>query len=323
MRADRPEAPRRLPRVEAPPSAAPWILVAQHPAGSLDRAVARLRARNLATSGAVLALLGASGALLLLAARRAEDAARRQSEWVAGLTHELHTPLAALASAGDNLADGVITTPEKVREYGELIRREGRRLQALVGQALALARLDGLQRAAPQVSPTSLREVVERAVTQRELERRRSGADVAADIPPDLPPVLADEEALERVLGNLLDNALKHGGGRVWVIARRAPERPGALSTQVELTVADDGPGLHGAEREAVFEPYVRGAAARARRVPGAGLGLHLVRRLVEEMGGEIALLPKDAPGLPEGASGAAFRVTLPVALETASEGRA
>jgi signal transduction histidine kinase len=316
---------RRPPRVELEarssrrgesPGTAPWLLVAQHPAGSLDRAVARLRARNLGVSLSVLALLGASGALLLLAARRAEDTARRQAEWVAGLTHELHTPLAALSAAGENLADGVITTPGKVREYGELIRREGRRLQELVAQALALARLDGLQRAAIRTpaEAVSLREVVERAIAQRELELRQSGGSIEIEFEDDLPAALGRSEALERVVGNLIDNALKHGGGRVWVLAARSGE------SALALTVADGGPGFPEAERDAVFEPYFRGAGARRNGVPGAGLGLHLVRRLVEEMRGTIEVLPAGAAGLPPDARGAAFRVELPRAPRPAEE---
>jgi signal transduction histidine kinase len=132
-------------------------------------------------------------------------------------------------------------------------------------------------------------------------------------VPPGLPPVIADAEALERVVGNLLDNALKHGGRRVWLVAEHGG-REAASSPRISVTVADDGAGLTESERGVVFEPYVRGARARASGTPGAGLGLHLVRRLVEAMGGTVALLPAAAPGVPAEATGAAFRVTLPVA---------
>jgi two-component system, OmpR family, sensor histidine kinase SenX3 len=142
--ADRPMLPReRLPRQAQPDPAsaerAGWLLVAAPRAGSLDAAVLRLRWRNLALSAGILALLGTSLALVLAAARREQELARRQLALVAGITHELHTPLAALQAAGQNLEDGVVADPQRVREYGSLVRREGGRLQRLVDQTLALA----------------------------------------------------------------------------------------------------------------------------------------------------------------------------------------
>lgn len=105
-----------------------WTLVVAHRSGTLQETVEASRRRNLAVSAGILLLLAASIATLLLSAHRAQRLAHQQIEFVAGITHELRTPLAAIRSAGQNLADGVVADPERVRRYGSLVVREGRRL---------------------------------------------------------------------------------------------------------------------------------------------------------------------------------------------------
>ena len=116
-----------------------WRLVVSHHAGSLSAAVAKTRGRNLAIGLGVLALLGGSAAFLAVASHRARALARQQMTFVAAVSHELRTPLAAIRSAGQNLADGVVSDPEQVRRYGVMVDREGERLTALVEQTLELS----------------------------------------------------------------------------------------------------------------------------------------------------------------------------------------
>jgi signal transduction histidine kinase len=107
---------------------------------------------------------------------------------------------------------------------------------------------------------------------------------------------------LERLVRNLLDNALRHAtaGGRI--LATAAPRAGG-----VELRVQDDGPGVPVEEREKIFEPFYRGARARAGAPPGAGLGLAIVREIARAHGGDVTLAPDDAAR-----GGATFVVSLP-----------
>ena len=100
-----------------------WRLVVTHHAGSLSAAVAKTRGRNLAIGLGVLALLGGSAAFLAVAGHRARALARQQVTFVAAVSHELRTPLAAIRSAGQNLADGVVSDPEQVRRYGAMHRQ--------------------------------------------------------------------------------------------------------------------------------------------------------------------------------------------------------
>ncbi|HVS14732.1 MAG TPA: HAMP domain-containing sensor histidine kinase [Thermoanaerobaculia bacterium] len=292
-----------------------WLLVVAPRAGSLDTAVARLRWRNLGLSAGILGLLGITLALVLIATRREQELARRQLALVAGITHELHTPLAALQAAGQNLEDGLIGDPARVREYGSLVRREGGRLQRLVDQTLALAGMRG-DAGALRRERVDLAASIEQAIAEsaRAAPAATVGVDAGAAVDAGTASgtvlALADREATARILVNLLANARKYGNGRVWVGVRddvRDGRRDG-----VTVTVVDDGPGVAPADRSHLFEPFFRGERARDTVAPGSGLGLYLARRLAAAMGGRLELLDAPPAGAPPGLGGAAFRLRLP-----------
>lgn len=304
----RPGGPREDRR--PPPSARPFLppsppaleLLVVHRQGSLDAVVRQTRRRNLSVGLGILALLAASVLMLLVATVRARRLARQQVEFVAGLTHELHTPLAAILSASANLADGVVSSPQRVEEYGRLIGEHGKRLSALVGQALELA---GLEAAEPaRWEAVDLESVVAAASEACQPLRKESGADVDTEVEEDLPAVRGRSEALQQVVENLLRNALRHGGAG-GVVRIRLRRRAGA--GEVELVVEDQGPGFEDEDLPHVFEPFYRGR--NAERSPGAGLGLRLVEQIVRRHGGTVRASNR-AKG------GAAVVVRLPAVAE-------
>ncbi len=287
----RAEGPHRdfLFRVRAgPESAAPWTLVAAHRAGSLEAAVDAARRRNLAVSGGILILLLAAGGMLLASAHRSARLARQQVEFVASLTHELRTPLAAIRTAGENLSDGVIADTERVRAYGDLIQREGRRLSTLIEASLAQAGIEARGESVRSGSASLPDAVAEAIEACRPLARSR-GAAVEASLPEDLPAVAGDEPTLRTLIENLLSNAIKYGGenGRVVVSA-------GSDDRHVRIAVRDRGPGIPDAELPRIFEPFYRGSGTGA---DGSGLGLALVQRIVEALGGRIAVESRPTDG--------------------------
>jgi signal transduction histidine kinase len=123
-------------------------------------------------------------------------------------------------------------------------------------------------------------------------------------IPPDLPQVLADPEAMGQALRNLIENAVKYGGSWVGISAAAAPTRNGP---GVEIAVADRGPGIPADEIAHIFDPFFRGRQAIQDQVHGTGLGLNLVKRIVEAHGGSLRV--ESSPG-----QGAKFVVRLPAA---------
>lgn len=264
-----------------------WRLVVRHPAGSLEEAVARTQRRNLAVVSAILAVLAGALTLLSVGWRRARRLAHQQLDFVAGVTHELMTPVAALRSAGQNLADGVVRDPEQVVRYGRMIDLEGRRLADQVGQVLAFARM---QASRPRLDLRSLDAGEQVAEVVRELRPilESAGVELEMEVEEGLPAVWAEGQALRRCLSNLVVNATKYGqrpGAEAWVGLDVV-----AVGDRVRFRARDRGPGIDPRDRPHLFEPFYRGRGMAASAVPGSGLGLALVRHLVEAQGGRVGL---------------------------------
>jgi signal transduction histidine kinase len=259
----------------------PWKLLVSQRAGSLAQLVRATQRRNLAIGFAILLVLGAGGVMLAVSAHKARVLARLQMEFVAGVTHELRTPLAVISSAGQNLADGVTTGDEKVRSYGALIRDHGRRLAETVDQVL---RFGGLSsgRAALALEPTSVEALLDQAVEDTSQELTATGASLSRQVAPGLPLVAANREAMGQCLRNLLINAARHGAGSPIHL------RAGGDARHVEIEVENGGPGIDPRDLRRIFEPFRRGRRAVDDQIPGTGLGLALVKGIVEAHRGSV-----------------------------------
>ncbi len=291
-----------------------WLLEVRPAGGGLDSALGRARWGNAALSFGILLLLALAAGALAVSARRAQETARRQLEFTASVSHELRTPLAAIRSLAENLADGVVRDGAQARRYGEEINRQGERLSDMVEQVLALSALSanagGRPRNLRPVDPARLvaeavaesRAVVPDARVEVDLPASTGGTDTA-DGAGGLPEIVGDPTALRRALQNLVANALKHGGEPPWAAVRASVDRgEGTL----RIGVTDRGPGIPAAERERIFEPFVRGQRAQEGQLPGTGLGLHLVRRTAAGHGGRVEVC--SAPG-----EGSTFTLVLPL----------
>lgn len=289
-----------------------WRLVVQHGAGSLDAAVSSARRRNLWLSFTILAVLAAGVALVVVNARRSEQLAARQMDFVATVSHELRTPLAVIRSAAQNLSAGVVSDVPRAQQYGQLIEDEGRRLTDMVEQVLAYAGLEGSRRVrAPR--PVDMQGLVESVTATCRPLCDAAGCALEVDTGgPGMPPVLGDEAALGRALHNLVSNAVKHGADGGWVgVTLSACAVRGRQ--EVQLTVSDRGRGIDAADLAHIFEPFHRGRHAIAQQIHGNGLGLNLVKRIVEAHAGRIAVT--STPG-----AGATFAVYLPAGPPVAAE---
>lgn len=273
-----------------------WQLLVKHRAGSLDAAVGNIRRRNLAVSFGILLLLGASVGFIVLSSRRAQRLAAQQMEFVAGVSHELRTPLAVICSAAENLADGVIDNSDQIKRYGGLIRDEGRRLTGMVEQVLEFA---GAQsgRKTYELRPTDLSRVIEDAIAACHLQLQEGGFEIEKNIPADLPMINADAAALSRAIQNLLHNAMKYCGDNRWIGLSaewdNLPDRP----AEIRINISDRGIGIAPSELAHIFEPFYRGKEVVASQIHGNGLGLSLVKHIIEAHGGKVSVESKAGHG--------------------------
>ncbi|HEX7944879.1 MAG TPA: HAMP domain-containing sensor histidine kinase, partial [Phenylobacterium sp.] len=220
----------------------------------------------------------------------AEQIERRSGylrDFAAAVSHEFKTPLAGITGAVELLQDHFETmSPAERRRFLGNIASDSGRLSQLVTRLLDLARAD---MATPEAgAATSLDEPVRRAVDA-------CGLIVDVELDRTIPPVAAPSATIEAVLTILLQNSRQAGAGHVTISAAHE-------AGQVILTLNDDGPGIAAADRERLFEPFFTSRRAQG----GTGLGLPIARSLLAASNARIELA--DAP------TGAAFRVTLPVA---------
>jgi signal transduction histidine kinase len=265
--------------------------------------VASARTRNFILSSGILALLAAAVGLIIVSARRADRLARQQLEFVAAVSHELRTPVSVIGAAAGNLADGVVDEPARVKKYGATIQGEARRLAETVERVLQLAGIaSGRAAATPML--VSGHALINDALTAVRHEAESAGVTVERHIPDALPSVRGDAMALRSALQNLIGNAVKYSGDARWL-------RISATATPrlLRIAIEDRGLGINSDDRKHIFEPFYRGQEAVSRQIQGSGLGLHLVRRIVDAHGGAVSV--HSEPG-----KGSVFVMELPVANE-------
>jgi two-component system, OmpR family, phosphate regulon sensor histidine kinase PhoR len=236
---------------------------------------------------------------VLLVLRDVTDAKRLEASrktFVANASHELRTPVSAIAGAAETLLDGALAHPERSREFVEIIHRQAERLTNLVRDLLDLSRIESGQWSVA-VGRVELEPLCRRALEPVTAAAGRKGIQLRFEVAPGL-AARADPRALEQVLVNLLDNAVKYTpeNGTVGVGAAVEGDR-------VAVSVSDTGPGIARHHLPRLFERFYRADAGRSRESGGTGLGLAIAKHLVQAQGGEI--------GVESGPGGSRFWVRL------------
>jgi two-component system, OmpR family, sensor histidine kinase MtrB len=224
----------------------------------------------------------------------------RSREFLADVSHELRTPIAALRTFNELLTEGAADDPSTRSEFLETSRAQLERLDWLAQNLLELSKLDsGL--VLLDLRREDLRSSVEQAVEQAAATARRRGVELQMHRPESAIPIRHDPVRIGQVVANLVGNAIKFTprGGRVEVSLRAEPD-DGA-----SITVTDTGIGIDPAELPRIFDRFFRGSRASEARGSGSGLGLSIVRGIVEMHGGSVAVESRLG-------GGATFRVSLP-----------
>jgi two-component system, OmpR family, sensor kinase len=268
--------------------------------------------------GSALAVMGAVGSLMLLMgvggwlvsawlcqqrleqSRRADEDSRRR--FLRQLDHELKNPLTGLRAALANLGQtgSLDNDPAQQRALADSRHQVGR-LSRLVADLRKLAELEERPlESAPVDLSAVLEEAVEAALLLPQYQGRQVN-QVISQVPWPLPQITGDRDLLSLVFYNLIENALKYSAPQDAVEVRAAED-----GRWLNVEVADSGTGIAGEDLPRIFEELYRGTNARG--LEGSGLGLALVRRVVERHGGEVSVRSRQA-----GRKGTVFRVRLPV----------
>lgn len=242
--------------------------------------------------------------------QRAElDAERR--ELTAAVSHDLRTPLASVRAMVEALDDGVVEEPVEVQRYYASIRREIERLSRTIDDLFELAQLDaGSLRLSRE--PVTLQEIAAEVVDAMQEQARRGRVALALRLTVEPSATALDGGRIERAIANLVRNALEHtpAGGRVEVVV-------GGDDRWMRLDVTDSGDGIDEADLPHIWDRFYRGERSR-RRGPrgddGAGLGLAIVRGVVEAHGGTVAV--RSTPD-----RGSMFTIRLPSSVTRTEEG--
>jgi PAS domain S-box-containing protein len=233
---------------------------------------------------------------------QAESANRLKSDFIATISHELRTPLHIIMGYNDLLLDGEFD--DLTDDQADILRRmerSARELSEIVNATLDVSRLDA-GRLPITIQTTDLNVIVEELKRETESLRENSPLAFYWRIPPTLPPIVTDPVKVKVVLKNLISNAVKFTeSGSVTI----------ALTTRqggVEISVTDTGIGVAPESVSVIFEPFRQAENPMTRRYGGIGLGLYVVRRMLELLEGSISV--DSAPG-----KGSTFRVRLPFTI--------
>ncbi len=215
------------------------------------------------------------------------EATRR--DFVANVSHELKTPVGALALLAEAVLDAA-DDPEEVRRFSTKILHESTRLGTLVSELIALSRLQGAERL-PELTTVEVDAVIEEALGRSRVAAESAGIEIAVDEPTGL-LLDGDSTLLVTALSNLIDNAVSYSppGSPVSISRRMAGEF-------VEIAVTDRGIGIEPQHQQRVFERFFRVDPARSRATGGTGLGLAIVKHVAANHGGEVKLWSRPGTG--------------------------
>jgi signal transduction histidine kinase len=240
--------------------------------------------------------------MALRAASRAMKLSQMKADFVSNVSHELRTPLASIRVFGEFLKLGRVKEPDKIQEYGEYIETESRRLTQLINNILDFSKIESGQKTY-NFEQTPVEGVVADTLKTFEVVLEQNGFTLNLERPSlPLPPVVIDPDAVAQAFINLLDNAVKYSGDSKEIEVKLARQ-----GDTVTISVIDHGVGIAGEEREKVFEKFYRVGNCLVHDVKGSGLGLSIVKHIVEAHHGRVTV--ESEPG-----RGSAFTIHLPVA---------
>jgi signal transduction histidine kinase len=210
------------------------------------------------------------------------EVSRMKSEFVSNVSHELKTPLALIRMFGETLDAGIVTDEKKRREFYSIIRKESERLSHLINNVLDFSRMDTGAKEY-YFEESDLVKVVKSSLEAYKFHIRENGFEIESELPDEAVMIKVDKDAISQALLNLLSNAVKYSDERKNIKVEVFKNSSSAM-----ISVADQGMGIPNEERKKIFEKFYRVKSTRGEEKRGSGLGLTLVKHIVEAHGGTI-----------------------------------
>ena len=232
--------------------------------------------------------MGPSQKIVFLADRSGTQAAEKMRvDFVANASHELLTPLAAIKGFIETLDDPAAGDDAATRSrFLGIMATETNRMQALVRDLMSLSRIEAEKYDPPQ-TPVDFASIIMETVDHLRNSQKDRGADIAVDVTSDLPPVMGDAGQLRQLASNILNNAMKYGHAGTPVSVSLTPSKSGAM---INFAVTDVGDGIAPEHLPRLTERFYRVDSGRSRLVGGTGLGLSLVKHIVDRHRGHLEI---------------------------------
>ena len=287
-------------RVMSGPSFRGLRLYLRYKDRSIEQDVKRLAIAKTVLIGFIDLLLGAGLFLVYSNVKREIRLSRLKSDFVANVSHELKTPLALIRLFAETLELGRVPSGEKARQYYRVINKESERLTQLINNILDFSRIEAGRREY-RFAPADVGRIVDDVVEAYRFPIEQQGFRLTVKVAEDLPEAEVDKEALSQALINLVNNAIKYSRDekQIGIEARGDDGR-------ILLSVTDRGIGVAKSEQKKIFEKFYRAEDSLVHETKGSGLGLALVRHIMEAHGGSVEV--ESARG-----SGSTFTLILPV----------
>jgi len=301
LRSDSPAAGPVIYRTDLPSSVPDWSLEFRQPPPKLIKTF--LLSRRGLYFFVFLLIAGILVFGLVLTTRsvsRELELARMKSDFVATVSHEFKSPLTSIRQLAEMLQSGRVPSEERRRQYYDVLLEQSERLALLTDNILSLAKIEE-GRAELKLEPTDVGAFLTDVVGSYQERVRHEGFDIELKLGDRLPRLELDRAALSQAVTNLVDNAVKYSGDSRKVTVDAFVEGP-----SLTIAVRDFGIGIRKADIDRVFERFFRGGDELTRTVKGSGLGLTLVREIVEAHGGKVRVASE--PG-----KGSVFTIRLPI----------
>jgi signal transduction histidine kinase len=263
--------------------------------------------RNIIVLGAAMLLLIGALVFMFRSAQKERALAERQAGFLANVTHELKTPLAVMQAAGENLADGRVTDTSRIKNYGSHIYDEAVRLREMIEKLLDVAKANAGQ-SLIEPKPLDLVEQLQAYVDEHQTHIHKKDFTLETSFQDNLPLVMVDPNSFNTILSNLVENAIKYSTDHKFIGIRLVSD-----GDDVILKVKDHGVGMSQKVISQIFEKFFRAEDTLTAKTKGHGLGLSIVKNLVELNGGKITV--DSQPG-----EGSTFSVRFPILVSDQQE---